>query len=108
MGLKAGGDFRWTVVSIPSGYSRAAESKHSEPRRKGRNEHASRAVDEQPSLLSPSAALDRIVIPPDVTERIAQMMMPGSSLIVSDNKLSDETDESTDFIVITPASYARN
>jgi hypothetical protein len=108
MGLKAGGDFRWTVVSIPSGYSRAAESKHSEPRRKGRNEHASRAVDEQPSLLSPSAALDRIVIPPDVTERIAQMMMPGSSLIVSDNKLSDETDQSTDFIVITPASYARN
>ena len=30
------------------------------------------------------------------------LISPGSSLIVSDNALSDETDESTDFIVLTP------
>jgi hypothetical protein len=29
------------------------------------------------------------------------MIMPGSSLIVSDNKLSDETGDDTDFIVTT-------
>ena len=28
-------------------------------------------------------------------------MLPGSSLIVSDNALSDETDADTDFIVLT-------
>jgi hypothetical protein len=108
MGLKAGGDLRWTVVSIPSSYKGAAEQKHAEHGRNARNEHASKAAAEQPSLQNPSAALDRIVIPPDAIERIAGKMMPGSSLIVSDNKLSDETDQSTDFIVMTPASYARN
>jgi hypothetical protein len=32
---------------------------------------------------------------------ISAMLMPGSSLIVSDNPLSDETDEDTGFIVLT-------
>jgi hypothetical protein len=34
-------------------------------------------------------------------ERIAAMITPGSSLIVSDNKLSGETGSTTDFIVLT-------
>ena len=34
-------------------------------------------------------------------ERISELITPGSSLIVSDNKLSDETGEYTDFIVLT-------
>jgi hypothetical protein len=50
---------------------------------------------------SPSEALDRIVMPPELVERIAEMITPGSSLIVSDNRLSDETGEYTDFIVLT-------
>jgi len=29
------------------------------------------------------------------------LIMPGSSLIVSDNRLSDETNDSTEFIVMT-------
>jgi hypothetical protein len=36
-----------------------------------------------------------------VAERISGMITPGSSLIVSDNRLSDETGEDTDFIVLT-------
>ena len=40
-------------------------------------------------------------MPADAVERISEMMMPGSSLIVSDNRLSDETGEYTDFIVLT-------
>ena len=52
----------------------------------------------------PSAheALDRLDIAPETVARIEAMMMPGSSLIVSDNKLSGETGKSTDFIVETP------
>ena len=52
-------------------------------------------------MPSASAALDRIVMPPELVERISELITPGSSLIVSDNKLSDETGEYTDFIVLT-------
>ena len=100
MGLKADGDLRWTVVTIPSGYKRVAELRRSERGRKA-HDGATRSAEETALLGNPSAALDRITIPPDLADRIAQLMMPGSSLIVSDNKLSDETNESTDFIVLT-------
>jgi hypothetical protein len=43
----------------------------------------------------------RIEIPPEVSEAIAQMIIPGSSLIISDQGLGDETGEGTDFIVVT-------
>jgi hypothetical protein len=52
-------------------------------------------------LPSPSAALDRITMPQDAVERIAALITPGASLIVSDNKLSGETGDTTDFIVET-------
>jgi hypothetical protein len=45
--------------------------------------------------------LARIEIPPEVSEAIAQMIIPGSSLIISDKGLGDETGEGTDFIVLT-------
>jgi len=104
MGAKAEGGLRWTVVSIPSSYRHAAEAKNSDSGRKGRRqEHAVKAVEApMPSpRLSPSAALDRIIMPPELVDRIAEMITPGSSLIVSDNRLSDETGEYTDFIVLT-------
>ncbi len=102
MGLKADGNgLRWTVVSIPSSIKPKVEPKASENGRKPRNDRAVKAVEIVTQLPSASAALDRIVIPPDAVERISEMMMPGSSLIVSDNKLSDETGAYTDFIVLT-------
>jgi hypothetical protein len=45
-------------------------------------------------------ALERIALPPEAIEQISSLV--GSSLIVSDNALSDETDADTDFIVLTP------
>jgi hypothetical protein len=36
----------------------------------------------------------------EVTEAISQMIVPGSSLIVSDQGLGDETGEGTDFVVV--------
>jgi lipoprotein-anchoring transpeptidase ErfK/SrfK len=107
MGAKAEGGLRWTVVSIPSSFRRAAEAKNetknSVSGRKGRREHAAKAVEVVAPMPnpSPSAALDRIVMPPELVDRIAELITPGSSLIVSDNRLSDETGEYTDFIVLT-------
>ena len=57
-----------------------------------------------PPVSSPdkaNAALDRIEIPPNAVERISELLTPGSSLIVSDYGISQETGKDTDFIVVT-------
>jgi L,D-transpeptidase catalytic domain len=47
-----------------------------------------------------NSALDRIVIPPEVLDRVAPTASPRSSLIVSDEGLSRETGKGTDFVVV--------
>ena len=46
------------------------------------------------------SALDRIVIPPDVLDRIAPTATPRSSLIISDEALSPETGKGTEFVAV--------
>jgi hypothetical protein len=46
------------------------------------------------------AALDRITIPQDVLDRIAPTAMPRSSIIVSDEPLSRETNYRTEFVAV--------
>jgi hypothetical protein len=45
-------------------------------------------------------ALDRITIPQDVLDRIAPTAMPRSSIIVSDEPLSKETNYRTEFVAV--------
>jgi L,D-transpeptidase catalytic domain len=45
-------------------------------------------------------ALDRITIPPDVLDRIAPTSLPRSSIIVSDEPLSNETNYRTEFVAV--------
>ena len=55
------------------------------------------------SLNEPSdakSALDRIVIPQEVLDRIAPSASPRSSLIISDEALSRETGKGTDFVAV--------
>jgi hypothetical protein len=94
MALKDGGKaLRWNVISIPSG------NRHQTAKRRGKSEEPQ--AEPQPASTA-AEALDRIALPPEAIEKISALISPGSSLIVSDNALSDETDESTDFIVLTP------
>jgi len=46
------------------------------------------------------AALDRIGMPEDTRERIAELVSPRSSLIISDEPSSRETGQGTDFVVL--------
>ena len=104
MGAKADGSgLRWTVVSIPSSYPARRRGQELRQRPQAAHEHAVKAVEVVAPMPSaePERALDRIVMPPELVERISEMITPGSSLIVSDNRLSDETGEYTDFIVLT-------
>jgi hypothetical protein len=94
-----GGAVRWLAVSL--GYDRAAVSPRA--KRKG-----SAARDERPVLSTADTlhraaadALDRIELPPEVLERIAPLITPGASLLVSDQGLGSETGQDTDFIVVT-------
>ena len=45
-------------------------------------------------------ALDRITIPQDVLDRIAPTALPRSSIIVSDEPLSSETNYRTEFVAV--------
>lgn len=45
-------------------------------------------------------ALDRIELPADVKTRVAELLVPGSSLLISDEAPSIETGKDTDFIVV--------
>jgi hypothetical protein len=54
-------------------------------------------------MASASEALERVQITPEVRDRIAAMITPGSSLVISDKGLGGETSPKggTDFIVLT-------
>jgi hypothetical protein len=95
------GGMRFTAITIPSGFKRVSDKADG---RKPRLEHSLRPALEAPSepLASPLGVFHRIVMPAEVVERIAALFIPGSSIIVSDNRLSDETGEYTEFIVLTP------
>jgi hypothetical protein len=94
---------RWNVVSLPGEppkhvhYVEERHDRHGRVRRRDIEEE--RAGDTQPSQ-GPAQVFARIEIPPEVSEAIAQMIIPGSSLIISDQGLGDETGEGTDFIVV--------
>jgi hypothetical protein len=94
---KGGSGMRWSVVSLEGGQTHGGVVEpHGGARGAG-----GRNV--EPMLADPvgaKAALDRIVIPPDTLDRITEMASPRSSLIISDEGLSSETGNDTDFVVL--------
>jgi hypothetical protein len=96
---------RWNVVSLPAEAPKRAQYVEERPRNGKHDRSHRREIEDEttasPPLSSPAQVLARIEIPPEVIEAISQMILPGSSLIVSDQGLGDETGEGTDFIVVT-------
>ena len=89
-------NLRWSVVSLRSGHSPNGAV---EPPDRARG---SSGRDVEPAPADPDsakAALDRIVIPQDVLDRIAGIA-PRSSLIVTDEPMSSETGKGTEFVVL--------
>jgi hypothetical protein len=96
---KDGAAIRWTVVSMPEKLSRTSGDSI-----KGRKAPTKRIIETSPPMPLPdkaNAALNRVEISQDVVERISELLTPGSSLIISDYGISDETGKDTDFIVLT-------
>jgi lipoprotein-anchoring transpeptidase ErfK/SrfK len=100
--------FRWNVVSLPgeqqqAGSKMLANASRIEIERRlgsGKNRDEIGQAPAQRSPQTPQEALARIDIPQDIIDRISDLIIPGSSLIISDQGLGGETGEGTDFIVV--------
>ncbi len=100
--------FRWNVISLPGeGASAARIAEPPKLTARGAAPVAKQTDDPPPPPQTPQEALARIGIPQDTIDRISQLFIPGSSLIVSDQGLGGETGEGTDFIVVTPSGEPR-
>ena len=94
--------FRWTVVSLPDEKIKAAGNLD-DNRRSVRAGRRNERVEKLPAIVlpqTPAQALARLDIPREVADQISQLIVPGSSLTISDQGLGDETGEGTDFIVV--------
>jgi lipoprotein-anchoring transpeptidase ErfK/SrfK len=97
--------FRWNVLSLPgeppktspkTSRQAAVEVRYV----RGKRVEENVAPPPAPSPLTPQEVLGRIQIPQDIIERISQLIVPGSSLIVSDHGIGEETGVGTDFIIV--------
>jgi len=96
--LDKGSAVRWSVVSIPEQSTSADSTKE---RKVPKQQFVETAPSATPLSDNANTALDRIEIPQDAVEQISQLLIPGSSLIISDYGISSETGPDTDFIVLT-------
>lgn len=88
---------RWNVVSLPG------EPVHfTDVTAYGRRKRVRARADEEAAAETPQQALSRITIPQGAIDQISRLIVPGSSLIISDQGLGVETGKGTDFIVIEP------
>jgi hypothetical protein len=84
---------RWNSVTL-----KPSETAQYSPRKKRRHD------DEAPVVAAghdadASEALERIQMPKETAEQLAELMKPGSSFIISDYGLSRETSARTEFVV---------
>ena len=87
---------KWTVASVPYDPSRSASKKKDKT---GKAKAAEPVVKVALANQTAASALDRIAVPEDVREQIADVMKPGSSIVISDLGIGNETGAYTDFIV---------
>jgi hypothetical protein len=90
---RSDGGVRWSVVSMYPREGRSAVPHEARQRAIAGGEPASADVE------GARANLDRIEIPQHARDRIADLVLPGSSLIISDEGPSIETGKDTDFVV---------
>jgi len=92
-----GSGMRWNLISVPTEPAASTEQRDT---RKKFKEVATPAVRVKPPA-SAAEALNRIQIPKEAVDRIGEILIPGSSLVVSDEGLGRETGRYTEFIVLS-------
>jgi L,D-transpeptidase catalytic domain len=92
-----GTGMRWNLMTVATGPSVSVDHRDSLRRSK---EPPKPIVHGKPPSTA-AQALDRIHLPQEVVDRIGELLVPGSSLVVSDEGLGRETGRGTEFIVLT-------
>jgi hypothetical protein len=104
----AGGErMRWNLVSMPLTAAHAVAppaakngaTKNGATKQQRKKNLRGAVVTSESS--NANEALDRVTIPQEAADRIAELLTPGSSLIISDEGLGRETGRYTEFIVET-------
>lgn len=91
---------RWTAITVPSGFAHKAErGKKLSAKEIARRDRLASDLANAPTA---AVALERFELPKEASDRISELLGQGSSLIVSDNGLSEETGLETDFVIATP------
>ncbi len=97
---------RWNVVSLPGEPPRRRRATRRDEKRYGRYATADAAANRAKTVRRSAAAADARRgarphrHPQEAIDDISQLIVPGSSLIVSDQGLGEETGDGTDFIVV--------
>ena len=94
--LGRSGEMRWNVVAMYKNPTNI-EARPPEQSRRPKARDASAAPTD---VASARAALDRLTFDREALEVISEIVLPGSSLIISDEGPSRETGKDTDFVVV--------
>jgi hypothetical protein len=92
-----GTGMRWNLMTVPTDPSVSVEHRHS----RGRSKEPPKPVVHWKPPSTAARALDRIHLPQQAVDRISELLVPGSSLVISDEGLGRETGRGTEFIVLT-------
>jgi L,D-transpeptidase catalytic domain len=85
-----GKSVKWSAVTVIGGASEASKARKGEKAEPVRN-----------AAQTAAGALDRVEMPKEAVDRISELLTPGSSLIISDKGISNETGKGTDFVILT-------
>jgi hypothetical protein len=94
-----GGGMRWNLMTIPTDGSIRVEYRRMSHRR-GREPAPPPVIPTKPPSTA-GEALDRVHMPQEAVNRISELLIPGSSLVIADEGLGRETGRGTEFIVLT-------
>jgi hypothetical protein len=92
---------RWTAITIPSGFAVTEPKRGSKKLPAKEIERRAKLASDLANAPTATVALERFAMPKEAVDRISELLGQGSSLIVSDNGLSEETGLETDFVVAT-------
>jgi hypothetical protein len=97
-----GSRMRWNLMTVATDPVAGAEPWDSRTRfREPRSKETPRPTARVKPPSTAAEALNRIQMPKEAVDRIAELLIPGSSLVVSDEGLGRETGRYTEFIVLT-------
>jgi hypothetical protein len=97
-----GSALHWQAVTIPVMAESASARRDGKRRRDAQDSTSTSAVPASvPEPETAHGALERVTIPEETSQRLAELAWVGASVIISDHGISGETGATTDFIILT-------